>query len=198
MVLSSPIILYDHPAVAPESDGALYDATEIDEILALRDADPDRRREGRGACAPTRARPRSSIACDDMEPDVWARMHGTMRELLHAGPARGDRRRAAAPVVGPAVDAASIRGPTPCCVGGVEVAKGTSVRLRPSRRADAHDMFFDGMVATVAGVFHDVDGELHVAVTVDDDPATEPARGHGRYLYFHPDESRTDRREATP
>ena len=36
VVLSSPIILYDHPAVAPESDGPLYDATEIDEILALR------------------------------------------------------------------------------------------------------------------------------------------------------------------
>ena len=36
VVLSSPIILYDHPEVAPESPGDLYDATEIDEILALR------------------------------------------------------------------------------------------------------------------------------------------------------------------
>ena len=35
-MLSSPIILYDQPAVAPESPGDLYDATEIDEILALR------------------------------------------------------------------------------------------------------------------------------------------------------------------
>ncbi len=31
--------------------------------------------------------------------------------------------------------------------------------LRPSRRADAHDMFLAGQIATVAGVFHDVDGE---------------------------------------
>ncbi len=36
VVLSSPIILYDYPQVAPESPGDLYDATEIDEILALR------------------------------------------------------------------------------------------------------------------------------------------------------------------
>ena len=56
---------------------------------------------------------------------------------------------------------------------------GSSVRLHPSRRADAHDMFFDGMLATVAGVFHDVDGEMHVALTVDDDPATEALLADG-------------------
>ena len=36
VLLVSPIILYDHPAVAPESSVALYDSTEIDEILTLR------------------------------------------------------------------------------------------------------------------------------------------------------------------
>src|SRR4051812_1907484 len=36
LVLGSPIILYDYPQVAPESATALYDATEIDEILTLR------------------------------------------------------------------------------------------------------------------------------------------------------------------
>jgi hydrogenase maturation protease len=36
MVLSSPIILYDHPQIAPESAGNLFDSTEIDEILSLR------------------------------------------------------------------------------------------------------------------------------------------------------------------
>ena len=62
------------------------------------------------------------------------------------------------------------------------------MRLRPSRRADAHDMFLAGLAATVAGVFHDVDGDEHVAVTVDDDPATEALAWQGRYLFFHPDE----------
>jgi hypothetical protein len=35
-LLSSPIILYDHPQIAPESAGDLFDGTEIDEILTLR------------------------------------------------------------------------------------------------------------------------------------------------------------------
>jgi hypothetical protein len=35
-MLSSPIILYDYPRIAPESPGALFDGTEIDEILSLR------------------------------------------------------------------------------------------------------------------------------------------------------------------
>ena len=36
MVLSSPIILYDYPQVAPESEFDFFDGTEIDEMLALR------------------------------------------------------------------------------------------------------------------------------------------------------------------
>jgi hydrogenase maturation protease len=36
VMLSSPIILYDHPQIAPESAGNLFDGTEIDEILLLR------------------------------------------------------------------------------------------------------------------------------------------------------------------
>lgn len=35
-MLISPIILYDHPEIAEQSGGDLYDATEIDEILTLR------------------------------------------------------------------------------------------------------------------------------------------------------------------
>ncbi|MEO5951857.1 MAG: hypothetical protein ABIQ44_05235 [Chloroflexia bacterium] len=36
IMLSSPIILYDYPQIAPESHGNLFDGTEIDEILTLR------------------------------------------------------------------------------------------------------------------------------------------------------------------
>ncbi len=35
-MLSSPIILYDHPQVAPESPGDFFDGAEIDEMLTLR------------------------------------------------------------------------------------------------------------------------------------------------------------------
>ena len=34
-MLSSPIILEDHPRIAPESPGDLFDGGEIDELLAL-------------------------------------------------------------------------------------------------------------------------------------------------------------------
>ena len=36
VMLSSPIILYDYPEIAPESPGDLFDGAEIDEILTLR------------------------------------------------------------------------------------------------------------------------------------------------------------------
>ena len=35
LVLSSPIILYDFPAVAPQSEGDTFDATEVDELMML-------------------------------------------------------------------------------------------------------------------------------------------------------------------
>jgi hypothetical protein len=66
---------------------------------------------------------------------------------------------------------------------------GSRVRLRPGpRRTDAQDMFLEGMIATVEAVLHDVDGRECLAVSVDDDPARDLWRAHGRYHYFYPDE----------
>ena len=50
-MLSSPIILYDYPQIAPESAGSLFDGTEIDEILTLRimTLTDEEKREIRGA-----------------------------------------------------------------------------------------------------------------------------------------------------
>ena len=65
-------------------------------------------------------------------------------------------------------------------VAGVTVAKGSRVRLRPGqRRADAQDMFLAGREATVEAVFLDVDGNRHLAVTLDEDPAADLQRWHG-------------------
>ena len=78
------------------------------------------------------------------------------------------------------------------CIGGVDVRKGSKVRLRPGqivgRRTDAQDLFLVGREATVEGVFFDVDGDQHVAVVLDDDEAADLHQWHGRYMYFHPDE----------
>ena len=184
VMLAAPIILYDHPEIAPESEGDLCDATEIDEILALRilTLTDEEKAEARSTD------PRAAAIVDrvdDMTPEALARLHGTLRELRPVAPVDAP---VSVPWWEPAVDAAVDPWNDTVLVDGVEVASGSRVRLRPSRGADAHDMFLRDMVATVAGVFHDVDDELHVAVTVDDDPATEAMLAHGRYLYFHPDE----------
>jgi hypothetical protein len=181
VVLSSPIILYDHPAVAPESEGDMFDATEIDEILALRvlTLTDDEKREARGTD------PRSAAIvdrCDQMGPDAFGALHGTFRSLR---PPSNDQVR---PWWEPAVDAQFDPWTDTVAVGATAVSKGTRVRLRPSRRADAQDLFVAGLPATVAGVFHDVDDSVHVAVVLDDDPAADLHQWQGRYLYFHPDE----------
>jgi len=36
MMFCSPIILYDYPKIAPESEGDFFDGTEMDEMLTLR------------------------------------------------------------------------------------------------------------------------------------------------------------------
>ena len=191
VVLSSPIILYDHPAVAPESVGDFCDATEIDEILALRvlTLTDDEKAEARG----TDARAAAIVdRCDDLPPEVWSRLHGAVRSLrpVEESPidSDGSDEPAALPWWDPGVDSEVDPWTDTTWVGGVQVGKGTSVRLRPSRRADAHDLFLAGRTARVAGVFKDVDGAEHLAVTLDDDPASELFEWQRRYLYFHPDE----------
>jgi hypothetical protein len=78
-VLSSPIILYDYPQIAPESPGDLFDGTEIDEILALRilTMTDDEKREMRN----TDERARKMLERTEMLPgEHLMRLHGTLRE----------------------------------------------------------------------------------------------------------------------
>jgi hypothetical protein len=51
-------------------------------------------------------------------------------------------------------------------------------------------MFLDGRAATVEAVLNDVDDKQYLAVSLDDDPASELLQWHGRFLYFSPDEVR--------
>jgi hypothetical protein len=74
-------------------------------------------------------------------------------------------------------------------VAGVKVARGSRVTMRPgARAADAQDLFLTGREALVEAVLHDVDGQVHVAVSPVSDPLAELQRNHGRFLYFAPDE----------
>jgi hypothetical protein len=74
-------------------------------------------------------------------------------------------------------------------IAGVPVSHGSRVKMLPGiRRADAQDLFLVGRAATVQAVFHDVDGNAHVAVSPDEDALADLQRTHGRYLYFGVDE----------
>jgi hypothetical protein len=188
VVLSSPIIMYDRPAVAPESSGDMFDATEIDEILALRvlTLTDDEKREARGTD------PRAAAVVDrweSLDAEALGRLHGTFRTLSDLGqaPAPEDD-EATLPWWDPGVDAAFDPHADTVRVGDHDVGRGARVRLHPTRRADAQDLFFAGREATVEGVFHDVGGDVYLAVVVADAAGADLYAAHGRYLYFSPDE----------
>jgi hypothetical protein len=66
---------------------------------------------------------------------------------------------------------------------------GTRVRLRLGRRrSDAQDMFLDGRTATIEEEREDFEGNRWIGVLLEEDPATELHRWHGRHLWFHADE----------
>jgi len=73
-------------------------------------------------------------------------------------------------------------------LGNAVVTKGSRVRLRPRRRADAQDLFLANQTAVVTRINADVDGNTHVAVLLEDDPARELHEWYGRFFYFAPDE----------
>jgi hypothetical protein len=185
LLLAAPIILYDHPEVAAESPGALFDATEIDEILTLRTLTltDDEKREARATD------PRAAAVIDRAEAmpqEMLDRMHGAIRYLRDV--TGGASPPADAPWWDPGADASVSPDTESIAVDGVDIAKGSRVRLRPSGRADAHDMFLVDRAATVEGVFRDVEENRYVAVTLDDDPGAELHQWHGRYFYFRPEE----------
>ena len=79
-LLSSPIIMYDYPQIAPESPGSLFDGTEIDEILTLRiltltDEEKTEMRQGD-------ARAREILErTEALTPEQFMKLHGTIRNM---------------------------------------------------------------------------------------------------------------------
>jgi hypothetical protein len=192
VLLVSPIILYDPPAVAPESPVALYDSTEIDEILTLRvlTLTEEEKSEARA----TDARAAAIIdQCEAMSPEELQQLHGILRNP-HAAEFPDSREGLAgtgeeAPawwtpeseaLVEPSTDAVLING--------VPVARGSRVRVHPSRRADAQDLFFAGQTGRVTSVHFDVDGSTHVGLVLETDPAADLHEGYGRSFYYAPEE----------
>jgi hypothetical protein len=78
-MLCAPIILEDHPRVAPESPGDLFDGAEIDELLVLGILSlTDEERAAMRAADP---RARAILErCEGLSPDELMRLHGTLRD----------------------------------------------------------------------------------------------------------------------
>jgi hydrogenase maturation protease len=172
MMLAAPIILYDHPRIAPESPGDLFDGCEIDEILTLRiltltDA------EKREIAA---ADPRSRAMLERTEaltPEELARLHGAFRDAAD-GAAGGPR-----PVK---------RGEGICSAPNLHI--GDRVRLKPKPGGDIMDVVLRDQIAIVEAIERDFEDRMHVAVTILGDPGRDLGidRMPGHRFFFAADE----------
>jgi hypothetical protein len=180
-ILSSPIILYDYPQIAPESPGDLFDGGEIDQLLTLSILSlTDEEKEEARATDP-RAREILDRSESLTEEDLMG-LHGAVRGLHTL---RG----------GEQIDPFEVEGlyrsaPSSVTVGGVEVKSGSRVRLWPRAGRDIFDIALSGKVAIVEKIEQDFEDRVHLAVSVEDDPGREmvdmPVLGHR--FFFSPEE----------
>jgi hypothetical protein len=175
-ILGAAIMLPDHPEIAPESRGSLFDSTEIEEalllhVLALSDGE---RSELADADPAVRAMIERAVSATPQ--DIMA-LHGrvTVKDTAPEG-AEAD---------------SDVRGEQAMVVDGRSFARGRHVVLRPTRShppRNAQDHLLEGRSATIERIYVDYDDQVHLCVTVDDDPGQDIMRDIGRYLYFKPDE----------
>lgn len=161
-MLSSPVILYDYPRVAPESPQNLFDSTEIDEILTLRIltlTDEEKAEIRRGD-----QRARALLErTENMPPEQLMKLHGVLRGLP------GEK---------------AVR------VFGVDLRRGDRVRLWPQKSADIMDIALRGRLATIESIEQDIEGNVQLAVVIDDDPGRDlgELRQPGHRFFFGPEE----------
>jgi hypothetical protein len=165
-VLGAAIVLPDHPRLAPESLGNLFDNTEIEEALllhvqALSDAE-------RAAAERQDPAVREMLRrAEQASPEEMLALHGRV-ELSNRDPEPGH----------------PVAGEPKVTVDGTTFHKGGKVVLRPDPDRDVYDSMLAGRTATIERIYLDYDGTAHIGVTVDDDPAQELFRETGRYLFF--------------
>jgi hypothetical protein len=164
VMLGAAIVLPDHPQVAPESLGNLFDSTEIEEALLLHVqalSDEERAEIERQDPAVSDMVARAATTT----PEQLLALHG--RLTMH-DPSAGE---------------AEAESPD-----GRRFRRGTKVVLRPGPDADLHARLMDGRQATVERIFVDYDGKVHLGVTVDGEPGQDLLRETNRFLFFFPPE----------
>lgn len=174
VVLGAAIVLPDHPRLAPESLGGLFDSTEIEEALLLHVrtlSDGERAEIERQDPAVREMVARAQAATAQ---DIVA-LHGRveLRDPVTTTPPT-EPTGLIDPRAGDAV--LDIQGQT--------FRRGGKVVIRPGPGADVHARMLEGRTATIERIFTDYDGKAHLGLTIDDDPGQELMRETGRYLYF--------------
>jgi hypothetical protein len=173
VMVSSPIILYDYPKIAPESPGDLFDSGEIDEILTLRimTMTDEEKREMRNVDAQAR---RILERTESLPEGDLLRMHGVMRGTNHL-----DEN-----FFNPANRLEEIS------VNGVSLRQGDLVRVRPKARADAMDMALAGKIAMIESIEQDAENKTHLALVIEDDPGRDLGllRQPGHRFFYGADE----------
>jgi hypothetical protein len=162
-VLGAAIMLPDHPQIAPESKGNLFDSTEIEEALLIH-----------------------VLALSDEEREAAAAQDPAVRQMLERAvqttPQELMDLHGRVQVADPRVGEPEVE------VAGVRYRLGDKVVLRPATNATPQDHLVAGRSATIERIYYDYDGSVHLAVTVDDVPGQELMRDIGRFLYFKPTE----------
>ncbi len=161
-MLGSPIILYDCPQVAPESNGDLFDSTEIDEILILRILTLTDEEKEEVRRTDERAR-RLLDRLESSPPEHLLELHGKIRGMQPAGGVS---------------------------IPNLQFGKGDRVRLRPRKRADIFDTLLEGKIAIIEAVEQDFEDNVHFAVVIEDDPGRDlgEMRQIGHRFFFSPEE----------
>jgi hypothetical protein len=189
-MLVSPIILYDYPQVAEESPGSFFDGTEIDEMLTLRvlTMTPEEHREM--SAVDDHAR-RLLERTQALSADHLLKMHGTMRKSGYTDPLLPTDDRAE--MARHDFSLGELAAQTPIesfQQPGVELRAGDKVRLRPRRGGDIMDIALQEKIATIEAIEQDLEGNIHFAVVLDDDPGRDLGlqRHPGHRFFFSPDE----------
>jgi hypothetical protein len=170
-VLASPIILYDYPKIAPQSAGNFGDSLEMDQMLTLRVMTMTEA-EKKEMQVDEFAR-RILERAQNTDAASFMRMHGTLQEVKSTEHFFNPPDRVKTAVVD-----------------GIELRAGDRVIIRPKRRADAMDIILAGKTAIIEAVEEDTEGQLHLALVVEDDPGRDMgmARQSGHRFFYGSDE----------
>jgi hypothetical protein len=178
VILGTTIMLPDHPQLAPESRGGMFDSTEIEEALLLHvQVLSDQERAEIEAADPA-VREMIRRAATATPEDIMA-LHGrtTLRDPVTTQPP-----------VPPADLADPTQGEPEATVDGTRFVRGGHLILRPAPDADLHARLLTGRSATIERILVDLDGKVHLGVTIDGDPGQDLMRDTGRLLFFFPPE----------